>query len=167
MTLAVDNRPPPEPPPPDSIDWLTLVDFQLDDVLDAIPPKDRDTFVDQYLRDKAADVCLRPEMTHDINHCPTVSRLIVPQNRGRTIMPPLRCELAMYQIPLDKARPPKDSPYHQGSLMDPSILIGLVSPTTQFEFPFDVSTPYRLPDLGYNPSTYVPFASVTQVVGLP
>jgi hypothetical protein len=51
--------------------------------------------------------------------------------------------------------------------MDPSILIRPVPPTTPFEFPFDVPTPYRLTDLGYNPSTYVPFASVTQVVGLP
>jgi hypothetical protein len=51
--------------------------------------------------------------------------------------------------------------------MDPSILVHSLPPTTPFEFPFDVTTQYRLPDLGYNPSTYVPFKSVTWVVGLP
>ncbi len=167
VTFAADDHPPPEPPPPDSIALSTPVDLQLDDVLDAIPPKDRDAFVDQYLCDKAVDIYSQPEMTHDINHRPAVSRHIVPQNRGRTTTPPLHCELVTYQIPLDKARPSKDSPYPQGSLMDPSILIRPVSPATPFEFPFDGPTPSRLPDLGYNPSTYVPFASVTQVVGLP
>jgi hypothetical protein len=53
VTLVVDNRPPPEPPPPDHVVWPAPVDFQLDDVLDAIPPYDRDAFVDQYLYDKA------------------------------------------------------------------------------------------------------------------
>ncbi len=166
VTFAAEDRPLPEPPLPDSIARLTPVDFQLDDVLDAIPPKDRDAFVDQYLRNKAADVYSRPEMTYDINHCPTVSHLIVPQNHFQTTTPPLCHELVTYRIPLDKARPPKDSPYPQGSPMDSSFLIHPVSPTTPFEFPFNVPTPYRLPDLGYNPSTYVPFASVTQVAGL-
>jgi hypothetical protein len=83
------------------------------------------------------------------------------------MMPPLRHELVTYQIPMDKARPPKESPYSQGLLMDPSIFTRPLSPTTLFEFPFDVPTPYHLPDLGYNPSTYVPFESVTRVIGLP
>jgi hypothetical protein len=106
-------------------------------------------------------------MTPDINNHSTVSHLIVPQDRQWPIMPPICCDLVTYHIPLDKARSPKDSPYPQGSLLDPSILIHPLSPTTLFEFPFDVPMPYRLLDLGYNPSTYVPFESITQVVGLP
>jgi hypothetical protein len=73
----------------------------------------------------------------------------------------------MYQIPLDKAWPSKEPPYPQGSLMDPGIFIRPQSPTTPFEFLFDMSTPYRLLDLGYNPSTYVSFESISWVVGLP
>jgi hypothetical protein len=51
--------------------------------------------------------------------------------------------------------------------MDPGIFIHPKSPTTPFKFPFDVSTPYRLLDLGYNPSTYVLIESISWVVGLP
>ncbi len=166
-TLTADDRPPPEPPPPENMAWPAQVGSQLNDVLDAIPPKDRNAFMDQYLCDKAAATYSQPEMTHDINHRPTVSRLIVPQTRSHTTTPPLRCELVTYQISLDKARPPKESPYPQGLLMAPSIFIRPLSPTTPFEFPFNVPTSYRLPDLGYNPSTYVPFKSVTRVFGLP
>ncbi len=166
-TLTADDCPPPKPPPPENMARPAQVGFQLDDVLDAIPPIDRDAFVDQYLHDEAAAAYSRPEMTYDINHHPAVSCLIVPQTQSRTTTPPLHCELVTYPIPLDKAKPPKESPYPQGSLMDPSISIRPLSPTTPFEFPFNVPTPYRLPDLGYNPSTYVPFESVTRVVGLP
>ena len=168
VTFAMDNHPPPEPPPPDSMAWPAPVDFQLDDVLDTVPAKDRDAFVDQYLRDKAVAVFLQPDMTHDINNHSTLSHLVVPQDCQWPIMPPIRRDLVTYHIPLDKAQPcPKDSPYPQGSLLDPSILNRPLSPTTPFEFPFEIPTPYRLPDLGYNPSTYVPFESVTWVVGLP
>jgi hypothetical protein len=166
-TLTADDRPPPEPPPPENMVRLAQVGFQLNDVLNAISPKHRDAFVDQYLHDRAAAAYSQFEMTHDIIHRPAVSCLIVPKTRSCTTTPPLRCELVLYQIPLDKARPPKESPYPQGLLMDPSIFIRPLSPTTPFEFPFNVSTPYRLPDLGYNPSTYVPFECVIWVVGLP
>ncbi len=168
VTFAVDDRPPPEPPPPDSMARPAPVDFQLNDVLDAVLAKDRDAFVDQYLRDKDAAVFLQPDMTCDINNHSTFSHLVVPQDRQWPITPPICCNLVTYHIPLDKARPcPKDSLYPQGSLLDPSILIRPLSPTTPFEFPFNVPLPYQLPDLGYNRSTYVPFESVTQVVSLP
>jgi hypothetical protein len=51
--------------------------------------------------------------------------------------------------------------------MDPGIFIRPQLPTTPFEFPFDIPATYCLPELGYNPFTYVPFERVTQVVGLP
>jgi hypothetical protein len=141
------------------------VGFQINDILDTIPPEDRDAFVGQYLCNEAAAVYSRPA-GHGINQCPTVSHLTVPQHRDCRTPPPTHRELVTYQIPLDKARPSKELPYPQGLLMDPGIFIRLQSPTTPFEFPFNVSTPYCLPDLGYNSSTYVPFESVSRVVGL-
>jgi hypothetical protein len=167
VTFDVDNRPPPEPPPPSNATWPAPVGFKLDDVLDAIPTEDRDAFVDQYLRDEAAAEYSCPAIVPDITQCPTVSRLTVPPHQDCTTPPPTHRELITYHIPLDKARPPQDLPYPKGLLMDPSIFICPQSPRTLFEFPFDVPTPYRLPDLGYNPSTYVPFENVTRVVGLP
>ncbi len=165
VTFAADSRPPPEPPPTGHMTWPALVGFQIDEVLDAIPPEDRDAFVGQYLCNEAAAVYSRPA-GHSINQCPTVSRLTVPQHWDCRTPPPTRWELVTYQIPFDKARPSKEPPYLQGLLMDPGIFIRPQSPTTPFEFPFDVSTPDCLLDLGYNPSTYIPFESISRVVGL-
>jgi hypothetical protein len=47
VTLSADDRPPPEPPLPENMARPAQVGFQLDDVLDTIPPKDRDAFLDQ------------------------------------------------------------------------------------------------------------------------
>ncbi len=166
VTFDADSHPPPEPPPTGHTTWPAPVGFQINDVLDAIPLEDRGAFVGQYLCNEAAAVYSRPAGL-GINQCPTVSHLTVPQHQDCRTPPPTCPELVTYQIPLDKARPSEEPPYPQGLLMDPGIFIHPQSPTTPFEFPFDVSTPYRLPDLGYNPSTYVPFESISQVIGLP
>ena len=144
------------------------VAFQLEDVLDIIAPGDRHNFVNQYLRDEATVVPSRPATQRALHHRSVASRLIVPQDLSRPTMTPPRQPFGVtYKIPLDKARPHTAPTYPQGSVMDPSILIRPASPTTPFEFPFEIPTPHHLPALDYNPSTYVPFDSVTRVVGLP
>jgi len=80
--------------------------------------------------------------------------------------------LVYYNIPLDKARPApvdtSDSFFTPGSLTDPSILIRPASPTTPFEFPFQVAEETYC---DFNVSGGTPCDtlrdSVTHVVGLP
>jgi hypothetical protein len=167
VTFAVDGHSPPEPPPSNGVTWPAPAGFKLNDVLAALPCDDHDASVDQYLRDEVAALTLQPDMNHNIHHCRNLSCLVIPQVQIGSHTPPPHCKLVTYHVPMDKAQPCADSTYLQGSILDPSIFIRPVSPTTPFDFPFAVPTPYRLPDLGYNPSTYVPFASVTRVVGLP
>ncbi len=77
-----------------------------------------------------------------------------------------------YHIPLDKARPTlvqKDGSFFTpGSLTDPGILVPPASPTTPFEFPFQVAEEMYC---DFNVSGDLPGDklrdSVTHVVGLP
>jgi hypothetical protein len=79
----------------------------------------------------------------------------------------MRRALVEYNIPLDKARCPPPVYIPQGSIMDPSLLVRPASPTTPFEFPFDI--PHDTTTTGFG--DYVPHGdtmdSVTRVVGLP
>jgi hypothetical protein len=77
-----------------------------------------------------------------------------------------------YHIPLDKARPTPvkkdDSFFTPGSLTDPGILVRPATPTTPFEFPFQVAEETYC---DFNVSGGLPGDtlrnSVTHVVGLP
>ena len=102
----------------------------------------------------------------------SAQRITIPPNyiRPLPISPPT--PLLSYHLPMDKARPPpmETDAYFipPGSSADPSILIRPASPTTPFEFPFQVAE-----------ETYCDFNvmdgtqqkclmdSVTHVVGLP
>jgi len=85
---------------------------------------------------------------------------------------PTATPLVSYHIPLDKARPTPvkrdDSFFTPGSLTDPGILVRRASPTTPFEFPFQVAEETYW---DFNVSGGLPGDtlrdSVTHVVGLP
>jgi hypothetical protein len=164
--LAVDNvpavapppdttpviLPPPEPPPMDMLS-----------ALDCLPEADHAAFARRIIKDDVWES--EPGRPRDIPA--HASRIIFP--RGTPVPPPLICQrtVIQYNIPLDKARRPKPTYFPQGSIMDPSLLVRPASPTTPFEFPFDVPHSTPLPGFG----DYVPheatMESVTRVVGLP
>ena len=164
--LAVDNvpavapppdttpviLPPPEPPP---LDMLSA--------LDCLPEADQAAFARRIIKDDVWES--EPGRPRDIPA--HASRIIFP--RGTPVPPPLICQrtVIQYNIPLDKARRPKPTYFPQGSIMDPSLLVRPASPTTPFEFPFDVPHGTPLPGFG----DYVPhettMESVTRVVRLP
>ena len=85
---------------------------------------------------------------------------------------PTATPLVSYHIPLDKAHPTPvktiDSFFTPGSLTDPGILVRPASPTTPFEFPFQVAEETYC---DFNVSGGLPGDnlrdSVTHVVGLP
>ena len=131
--------------------------------LDCLPEADQAAFARRIIKDDVWES--EPGRPRDIPA--HASRIIFP--RGTPVPPPLICQrtVIQYNIPLDKARRPKPTYFPQGSIMDPSLLVRPASPTTPFEFPFDVPHSTPLPGFG----DYVPheatMESVTRVVGLP
>jgi hypothetical protein len=131
--------------------------------LDCLPEADHAAFARRIIKDDVWES--EPGRPRDIPA--HASRIIFP--RGTPVPPPLICQrtVIQYNIPLDKARRPKPTYFPQGSIMDPSLLVRPASPTTPFEFPFDVPHSTPLPGFG----DYVPheatMESVTRVVGLP
>ena len=95
-----------------------------------------------------------------------------PSIPRRPASPRVVCPLVSYEVPLDKACRPLDVGddlfLPQGSLADPSLLIRPASPTTPFEFPFQVAEETYC---DFNVSSGLPCVdlmdSVTHVVGLP
>ena len=144
--------PPPEPPPMDMLS-----------ILECLPAADQAAFARRIMEDDVLDtVPGRPRETSA-----HASRIIFPISTPATPPPILQRTLVEYNIPLDKARRPAPTYFPQGSIMDPSLLVRPASPTTPFEFPFDIPHGTPLPGFG----DYVPHEatmdSVTRVVGLP
>ena len=110
-----------------------------------------------------------PPQALDIMDGGHVSPLVVPQSRPQPTPMARPFPLVTYHIPLDKARRELTTPsYPQGSIMDPGIMVRPSSPTTPFEFPFDMpnaKTSMYLED--ETCSTYTSMGSVMRVVGLP
>jgi hypothetical protein len=77
--------------------------------------------------------------------------------------------LVSYQIPLDKARCSSPHQYFpQGSIMDPNSMARPTSPTTPFEFPFDMTNAKSTTCLDDEARTpYTRMGSVMWLVGLP
>ena len=145
--------PPLEPPP--------TVD--MEDVLASVPQEDRAAFTSRMIEDSILDStpCRPREMMAP------ATRIIFPTNTPPGPPPIMRRALVEYNIPLDKARRTPHVYIPQGSIMDPGLLVRPASPTTPFEFPFDI--PHDTPPTGFG--DYVPHGdtmdSVTRVVGLP
>jgi hypothetical protein len=96
-----------------------------------------------------------------------IRRLVVPQQQRPPPQDPCRRELVKYHVPLNKARPPDDTYFPQGSVMDPSILARPASPRTPFEFPFNMPTDPTIPGMDKDLLPYKPMDSVMHVVSLP
>jgi hypothetical protein len=145
--------PPPEPPP--------TVD--MEDVLASVPQEDRSAFALRMIEDDVLDST--PRRPRDM--IAPATRIIFPTTTPPGPPPITRRALVEYNIPLDKARRTPHVYFPQGSIMDPGLLVRPASPTTPFEFPFDI--PHDTPPTGFR--DYVPHEdtmdSVTRVVGLP
>ncbi len=144
--------PPPEPPP---VDMLSI--------LDCLPAADHASFAKQIIEDDVLEsVPGRPRETSA-----NALRIIFPINTPAKPPPIMHHTLVEYNIPLDKARRPSPTYIPLGSIIDPSLLVRPASPTTLFEFPFDI--PHGPTPTGFG--DYVPHEdtmdSVTRVVGLP
>jgi hypothetical protein len=151
-----ETRPPPEPSPPHPSP------LDLETVLACVQPEDRPAFAVRFIEDSVSDSTPRQ------HGCPTptASCLIFPLALP-VVPPPSACRaLVEYAILLDKARPTTVDYFPQGSIMDPGLMIRAASPTTPFEFPFDM--PSDEPHACFE--DYVPnrgsMDSVTRVVGL-
>ena len=123
-------RPPPEPPPGMSSPIV------LDDVLDCVPPETHYGFAAQFIEDSLMDLHHRvPEGLQT-----PVARLVFPDSLAHPTPSVTRRALVEYALPMEKAcRPPPDI-CPQGSIMDSVLMVRPASPTTPFEFPFDMPT---------------------------
>ena len=152
-TIPPKALPPPEPPP--------TVD--MEDVLASVPTEDRSAFALRMIEDDILDST--PRRPRDM--IAPATRIIFPTNTPPVPPPITHRALVAYNIPLDKARRTPHVYFPQGSIMDPGLLVRPASPTTPFEFPFDI--PHDTPQTGFG--DYVPHGdtmdSVTRVVGLP
>ncbi len=133
--------------------------------MDCLPTEDQATFAARFIQDEVEG---NISETNDLPMHPSlIRRLVVPQQRRPPPQDPRRHELVEYHIPLDKARPPDDTYFPQGSVMDPSILVRPASPQTPFEFPFDMRMDPTIPGMDKDLLPYKPMDSVTHVVGIP
>ena len=93
------------------------------------------TFMDDVTFTRPADTDYAPSVRPPPEPPPRAMSLIA----GDRAMAP-NTSLVSYQIPLDKARCSSPHQYFpQGSIMDPNSMARPTSPTTPFEFPFDMT----------------------------
>ncbi len=99
------------------------------------------------------------------------TRLTFPNSPPAAPSPSMKCPLVEYRIPLEKGRPnsmnEEDCFIPPGSSVDPGILIRPASPTTPFEFPFNIAEDtYWDFNVGPGGKQPPPHDTIKRVVGL-
>jgi hypothetical protein len=145
------------------------VEYPLDAILDCLAPEGRSTYAAQYVADEVMALGQPSPDFFMAWEQPLASCLNFPQCHLVAKPPSVQQLLVEYNIPMDKANAhPHEVPYFpQGSIMDPGILICPSSPTTPFEFPFDLIHHKHAPPLGDVVQKSTSMDSATRLVGLP
>jgi hypothetical protein len=159
--VELDVCPPPEPPPE------STRELDLHHILESLQPNDRDAFAAQFIKDKISQLGITPCGVPSFPNDQKATCLYIPPGRPPARPSPKPRALVEYCIPLDKARPPNAPYFPQGLMLNPSILIHPASPTTPFEFPFDMPQHLPMPSLDSDFQPFAPLDSVMRVVGLP